>query len=54
MLKKELNSLYVSVPKFYDKLFRSVEGLKSITEAILDKCKKEENSLYCEEIDWRG
>ncbi|KAF2245404.1 hypothetical protein BU26DRAFT_68321 [Trematosphaeria pertusa] len=54
VLKEELGQLYVRVPNFFDAYFRSVAGLKSIAQAVFDKCKEGDNPLYQEESGWQG
>ncbi|KAF2475021.1 uncharacterized protein BDR25DRAFT_301533 [Lindgomyces ingoldianus] len=54
VLKEELGQLYVEVPGFFDAYFGSVLGLKSVAQAVFDKCKEGDNPLYQEEGGWQG
>lgn len=53
VLKEELGQLYVGVPGFFDAYFGSVPGLKSVAQAVFDKCKEGDNPLYREESGWQ-
>jgi hypothetical protein len=54
VLKEELGQLYVEVPGFFDAYFGSVPGLKSVAQAVFDKCNEGDNPLYREESGWQG
>ncbi|PVH98640.1 hypothetical protein DM02DRAFT_681826 [Periconia macrospinosa] len=54
VLKEELGQLYVGVPGFFDAYFGSVPGLKSVAQAVFDKCKEGNNPLFQEESGWQG
>lgn len=53
VLKEELGQLYVGIPGFFDAYFGSVPGLKSVAQAVFDKCKEGDNPLYREESGWQ-
>ncbi|KAF1965563.1 hypothetical protein BU23DRAFT_593649 [Bimuria novae-zelandiae CBS 107.79] len=54
VLKEELGQLYVGVPDFFDAYFGSVSGLKSVAQAVFDKCKEGNDPLFQEESGWQG
>jgi hypothetical protein len=53
VLKEELGQLYVGIPGFFDAYFGSVPALKSVAQAVFDKCKEGDNPLYREESGWQ-
>ena len=54
VLKEELGQLYVDVPGFFKAYFGSVPGLKSVAQAVFNRCKEGDNPLYREESGWQG
>ncbi|KAF1955656.1 hypothetical protein CC80DRAFT_526230 [Byssothecium circinans] len=54
VLKEELGQLYVDVPSFFKAYFGSVPDLKSVAQAVFNKCKEGDNPLYQQEISWQG
>jgi len=48
ILKEELGSLYIGIPRLYKVFFREIKGLKKVSAAVFKKCKKEDNPLYTE------
>ena len=49
-LKDELDSsLYIDVPGFFDTLFGDLANLKSVAEAVFEKCQRGEDPLYKKE-----
>ncbi|KAF5856232.1 hypothetical protein ETB97_007685 [Aspergillus alliaceus] len=53
VLKAELGSICIDVPNFYETFFGSVNGLKTASAIILQRCKEGGSPLYCDETGWR-
>nr|KMM71460.1 hypothetical protein CPAG_07767 [Coccidioides posadasii RMSCC 3488] len=55
VLKGELlRFLHADIPGFFEAFFGEIEGLGSTAQAVFDRCKAGEESLYTEEGGWTG
>ncbi|GAB0139235.1 hypothetical protein EsDP_00007448 [Epichloe bromicola] len=52
VLKAELGTLYVGLPRFHETFFGAVPGLERASEAVVKKCVEGDNALF--DKGWRG
>ncbi|KAI9038948.1 protein kinase family protein [Aspergillus affinis] len=53
VLRQELGSIFIGVPNFFEVFFQGVKDLQTITAAVLQECKCEDNALF-HEAGWQG
>ncbi|KKZ63855.1 hypothetical protein EMCG_01808 [[Emmonsia] crescens] len=51
---KELGELHIDIPGFFHAFFEDIPQLKTVSQAVLETCKRADNPLYDEEKGWQG
>ncbi|KAI0169185.1 hypothetical protein GGR52DRAFT_511052 [Hypoxylon sp. FL1284] len=46
VLKEELGTMYVGLPRFHETFFGGVAGLRTASEAVFERCKEGNNPLF--------
>ncbi|OJD10456.1 hypothetical protein AJ78_08541 [Emergomyces pasteurianus Ep9510] len=54
VLKEELGEIQVDLPRFFDAYFGDIPPLTTVSQAVLEECKKGDSPLYSTEEGWRG